>query len=208
MVALNAGILIVPKLELRIPELIIPSFDPEHHVYQLDGKVLPGVTSVLQAVGIIDIRWFTAQRREEGHAIHLACQLYDEGDLDPESVDPAIQPYLEAHIAYRRDIGQIPDILEWPLANTALGYCGTPDGVTFGKALEDIKSGAYEPWHRVQAAAYAYLLPEPMSVERRAVYLHGDGRYSTRTFPKAELWGDFNTFQSALNIYNWKARNK
>ena len=61
--------------------------DKENHIYTLGDREVPGVTSILQDLGIIDPRWFDEQSRIRGSYIHEATQYFDEEDLDIKSLD-------------------------------------------------------------------------------------------------------------------------
>jgi hypothetical protein len=177
------------------------AFNPENHTYE-DG--LPSVTQVLTEAGLLCTDFCTEEGRQRGSAVHTACHYYDEGDLDLESVDPSIQGYLEAYIKWRTDTGNRPDWIETPIRSQA--YAGIPDRIMIlrPRALWDLKSGPYQHWHRLQAAAYVNMLDDPWSYSRFGLYLRTDGTYSIKEFPKSEYARDLNTFLSCLNIYNWR----
>ena len=61
-------------------------FDPDSHLYRVDGIIVPSVTQVLEDVGIVDYSRLPGSTREmalrRGSAVHAACHYDDEGDLD------------------------------------------------------------------------------------------------------------------------------
>jgi hypothetical protein len=178
-------------------------FDPETHTYE--GGTLPSVTEVLRNANLIETAYGQADEYLlRGRAVHLACQLWDEGDLDESSVDPAILGYFEAYKNFKQDLAIEPTWIETPIKNGL--YAGTPDRIMTARPrrLWDLKSGAYQAYHRLQTAAYINLLDDPFSYSRAGLYLKPDGRYSVREFPKSEYLSDLNTFLSALNLYNWR----
>ena len=67
-----------------MPHVLTPglTFVPTKHRYLLDGRVVPGVTSILKAAGYVDDTYFTEYARDRGSAAHAATHYYDEGDLD------------------------------------------------------------------------------------------------------------------------------
>ena len=166
---------------------------------------LLSVTEVLRLAGLIDTAWYTDAGRDRGTAVHLACQFLDEGDLDEGSVDPEISGYLDGYRKFKSDRGVAPEWIETPLFKANL-YAGTPDRVfvTRPRSLWDLKTGAPQGWHALQAAAYVHLLDDPCSYSRFGLYLKGDGSYSVREFPKGQYFSDLNVFLSALNLANWK----
>lgn len=169
---------------------------------------LPSVTQILKSAGMIDLQWFTEEARERGKAVHLACEYYDQEDLDLDSVDPRIQGYLKGYIKYRIVEGTDYEKIEIPHIDKSGLYAGTPDRIIVvrPRALTDIKTGQPEEWHGVQLAAYLNMLDDPFSYSRFGLYLRNDGTYSLKEFPRADYVHDLNIFISALNIYNWKAR--
>jgi hypothetical protein len=185
------------------------SFDPVKHEY--DGGRLPSVTQILDEVGLLRKDFYTIEGRERGRAVHLACQFYDEGDLDLESVDGEINGYLAAYIKWRKETGTKPDWIEIPIGghHKNFAYAGTPDRImtTRPRSLVDLKTGAFQEWHRIQTALYVNLLEDPWSYSRFGLYLKATGDYSIREFPKSEYAADLNVGLSALNIVTWKRSN-
>ena len=111
------------------------TFDEEKHLFTANGEVIPSVTTVLKRMGmtpdwskISDIEWY-AQR---GTYIHKATELWENGTLDEDSLDPAISGYVDAYKACRRDfpvkvIGQ-----EVRLWHPVLKFAGIIDMVIEG----------------------------------------------------------------------------
>lgn len=181
------------------------AFDVEKHEYD-QGKLWP-VTTVIREAGFMGATdFYTEEGRERGSAVHLACQYHDEGDLDMDSLDPAIQPYVSAYIRFKADNGFDPTWIECPIKDARGLYAGRPDRIltTRPRSLWDLKTGSIESWHCLQSAAYVAMLEDPFSYSRFALYLSRDGRYSVREHPKAEYIADLNVFLSALNCLNWK----
>lgn len=179
------------------------------HTYTVNGRVLPGITQVLKSVGIIDDSRYAPGSAERGTAIHMACQLDDEGDLDEATLDPAIRPYLEAWRQYRKDDPFIIEAVEKRIADLPLGFAGTIDRIVLRgeppglRGILDIKSGAPERWHGLQLAAYQMLAGT--AGKRTAVHVKADGSYTVRYY--GLLGEDRNVFLAALAIFHWKANN-
>ena len=57
-------------------------YDPETHIYTVDGEVLPSVTQILKDMGFIDVTWFNDYARERGSLVHKIIE--SEGENDPE----------------------------------------------------------------------------------------------------------------------------
>ncbi len=104
------------------PEML--TFEPEAHRYTLhrgatarreeeaEAILLPSVTGVLQASGLIDFSrippTILRDARDRGGAVHQAVHYFNEGDLDVESFRadfPAYAPYLDAWLRFRQDSG-------------------------------------------------------------------------------------------------------
>lgn len=170
---------------------------------------LPRVTEVIKEAGLIDTTWMTSEGAERGTFVHTACTYWDEGDLNEETLDPALRGYVQAWIRYREE----SDVKTWEWIECpqqdALGlYRGTPDRICVSepKTLLDIKTGQYHASHRVQTAAYVGMLADGFAYRRMCVYLSNDGRYSVREFPKKEYADDLKAFHAALSIWYYKRR--
>lgn len=126
------------------------TFDADTHTYRLHGHALPGVTWLLRRyylsrdwrdveVGVLEAK------RLLGSAVHAACHYADEGDLQPDTVDPRIAGYVDSWRLFRERTGFRPLLLETPLGHDLQRYAGTVD--RFGvlgdgePAIVDIKTG-------------------------------------------------------------------
>lgn len=164
------------------------------------------VTEVLKLAGLVDDRFFTEEARDRGTALHLATVYFDEGNLDDESLDPAIRGGLDAYRAFYRDVHPVILACEEPVEDLARGYCGTPDRVLVINGREgvlDIKRGAESPWHAIQLAAYAHTYGRPMA--RWNLYLGQDGKYKLIE-RRSRL--DWPVFEAALLLVQWRNQCK
>ena len=179
---------------------------------------LPRVTEILQGAGLIDTTWFTDEGCLRGTAVHAACHYLDEGDLDEDSLDPALRGYVEAYKKYWQDIGPLgngvgnPHKWEWiecPKQDPLGLYRGTPDRIAVVRPRElwDIKTGGALRWHPIQLAAYVNMLDDPYAYRRFGVYLKADGSYSVHEYPRTDYQRDLAVFMAALTLYNWRHRN-
>lgn len=186
-------------------------FEPEGHKYFLGDLELPSVTTVLKDERLIDATWYDNQGRWRGSAIHLALQYLDEDTLDHDSVSPEHIGYVEAYLNFKAAYSFVPDLIEKPLWHPVFRYAGTPDrtGLINGnQAVLDIKTGATVPVDKIQLAAYAGMLGIPEAYERIRLHLKKDGKYGIKTYPREEASADFAVFLSALNVWNWKRKEK
>ncbi len=181
------------------------TFDPASHTYTKDGRVLPSVTQILQASGIVDTTWFTEEAAWRGSVVHECCQLDDEGDLDESTVPEEAKGYLDAWRLFKAQVPMNFISIEQPLCSGL--YAGTPDRDAEW-AVVDIKTGAILPWVGLQLAAYTELLATNRDAafrfQRYAVRLGKDGRYNVQHFAVRDYRNDLGIFRAALSIYYWR----
>jgi len=188
------------------------TFDHEHHIYRLNGVVMPSVTQVISAAGLSNYDHVPADvlqaACEFGANVHKACEYSDKWSLDLASLDPALAPYLSAWVKFLSDYSAEVVEIEAPLYSPKYKFCGTPDRIAYigGRLFViDIKTATtILPCVAVQTAGYAQLYREHSNakkISRMAVQLKADG-YKVITY-KDDL-ADWGTFLAALNITNWK----
>ena len=188
-------------------------FDPDAHVYRLNGETLPGVTQCLEPyTGLEFVNWELLRRAAEfGTHVHAACHLFNEERLDWSSLDPPLVPYVQAWERFLDESGAVVVHSELRVASRRWKYAGTLDTIADWRrrrSLIDIKSGAVPRTVGPQTAAYAEAFQEMTGrrVERRyCVQLKANGTY--RLVPLEEA-ADFSIFMSALNIHRWYGSKK
>lgn len=183
------------------------TFEPEGHVYRFGGRVVPSVTQVLEPLQMLQgVPWALLESaREFGTHVHLACHLWNKGELDQDALDPALAPYLAGWISFLKETGFVIYHSEHRVYHRTLRYAGTADA--FGTWNEsawviDIKSGIVPGTVGAQLAAYSQASNYPRA-KRLCVQLSADGLY--RLHPQKDP-SDFALFTSALNV--WKYLNK
>lgn len=143
---------------------MIPSFDALKHEYRLDGEPVPSVTQTLHDCGMLpDYNRFDTFYRERGSAVHEAIKLDLCGELDEESVDESVAPYLDRFRHWAAEMDLRPIWIEGALACPVYRYAGTPDCLAeskVGLVVPDWKAGQFEPGHRVQVAGGYFPLLE------------------------------------------------
>lgn len=197
-------------------------FDRAAHRYTLDGQPVPHVTQVTDALSsYYGVPADVLQRKAEiGDAVHYACELHDQGDLDEASLPAEIRGYVAAWQQFRRQTGFAPTYIEQPVASAKYRYAGTLDrlGVFHRHArvrpidlcLLDLKTTfSILPAVGPQTAAYAHawnesLPPSQCARHRFAVQLKPDGGYRLHHCTDAS---DLSVFLSALSLVNWKRRH-
>ena len=193
------------------------TFDPERHLYLVDGRPVPSVTQVLHSARLAadysmvppDV---LERKRIIGQYVHKATQYLDEGCLDLETVDPELQPYLAAYQRFLEESGFRPQLIEHRLVSRVTGtLCGgTVDrvGSMNGRLwLIDLKCvDRLYPGFALQTAGYELLLPKPVvppfKYTRAVLQLRRDG--SPKLSPPYEDPSDLDVFRAALITTIWK----
>lgn len=186
-------------------------FDEAKHEYSFYSQtaqrwqVVPSVTQILRAENFIDVSHYQEYGRERGKLAHLAIHFYDIGELDEDSLDPVLVPYLDAWKKFLIDTKAEVVESEIPCIDPS-GLCaGTPDKALwiFGDtAIGEIKTGSIEPWAKIQAAAYSQM----KGIKNRfGIKLSNDGKYKLEQFKDRQDAGIWN---SCLACYYWKKNNR
>jgi hypothetical protein len=185
-------------------------FEEQGHRYTLNGKPVPGVTSILEPLQKLDDipPDVLAAAAEFGQHVHAACHLHNVGDLDWDSLDPRLALYVRGYINFLTDSGMQVVHSEKRVGSVMYQYCGTLDLFGFlqrGRALIDLKSTAALP--RIvgpQTAAYNQALYETTgdkATRRYCLHLKPEGyKLVEQTNPQ-----DFNVFLCALGVHRWRA---
>lgn len=145
-------------------------FDEANHAYTLDGRKLPGVTTVLKPISSAHYAGVDPAVMEAaavlGRAVHRMIELDVARDLDLETMHPVLMPYHRGWRNFLATSGLQVLLSEHKLASARMGYAGTFD--MFGKlnhvnALIDAKRVALvAPSTGPQTFAYGQLMRECM----------------------------------------------
>ena len=200
------------------------TFDPESHIYRVDGRIIPGVTTILKGLTPdYDAFMSSAEARRRGKLVHALTAVMDgRGDLWPDDLkeeeeeDMAVAGYTDAWFKFKKDTGVSidPDWIERPVHHESYGYAGTVDRVVeWGgrRVLIDIKTGAYHHTHELQLAAYRmaiYAYPDrnaPVHYSA-AVYLRRNGAYTLKVFEYDQR--ALTAFLAQLTLRNWTAEHE
>ena len=183
-------------------------FEEDGHKYFLGDQQLPSVTQILEAVGIINKRFYAPGSDLRGRYIHKMTELDDTGELAEENVKDDLRGYLEAWRKWKTDhTAKILDS-EYRVYHKFYGYAGTIDKIADDGCLciVDIKSGQPEKWHVLQLTAYFQCFLN-MPNEKRwkdkdvhllNVYLRESGGYKT-----VAVEADSNMWEACLKIWKW-----
>ena len=199
---------------LLIPgDAVRPEFEEERHLYFVNGVQIPSVSALMRPLtdlvyGPIDKEVLKAAQ-VFGTSVHACTEYDDEGDLDPASVEPEWQPYLDAYRKWRADTR--PEILHIDDRLGCSKYAGTLDRICRINGqlwVVDLKTtSAIHPHVGVQLAAYVALAEKFYGgiYRRAALQLRGDGTYKVHEFTS---YKDEICFNALLVIYHWKGENE
>lgn len=184
------------------------TFDANDHTYRFKGRLVPGVTSVLEQLQVLDgvTRDVLDAARDFGSNVHAACDLFNRDDLDIDALHPALVPYLNGWRRFLDETGFTVTASEQRVFSPKLFYAGTADafGTMHGTTwVVDIKSGVVPDTVGPQLAAYQQAaIDRP---RRRLCVQLLDGNYKLH---ECKDLGDFAIFQSALNLYRYRLQRK
>lgn len=185
-------------------------FDPASHEYRILGGRVPSVTQVLAPLADFSgiPRDVLEAKRDLGQRVHFACQLADEDDLDEESIEPDVAPYLAAWQKFLRESGAVVLANEQRVAEPMLMYAGTLDNVLMlngEKVLVDKKTSISLPMAvGPQTAAYQRALGDATVTRRGALRLRPDGTYRFDYLTGSDDWS---VFVACLTLLRFKERN-
>lgn len=172
-------------------------FDPERHIYTVDGEQLPSVTEVCRFCAYdykSDRPWLAEAAARRGSAVHEACALIDFGE-EPEET-PELAGYLKAYRRFLADCKPDWELIEHPMGDASLGFAGTLDryGTIDGvQTLLDIKTGTvHTAAVSAQLAGYRSLLFQErgsLVFAACALKLSRDGTYDlSQIVPNSDLF--------------------
>lgn len=211
------------------------TFDEATHTYMLDGVRLPSVTEIIRP---LTEGWLAriplellAIKRAFGVAVHKACELDDNGELDDAATDQRVMGCVNGWRAFRRDLDVEVLANEQRLYHSKLGFAGTIDRLaripvrnpsSAGALwLLDIKTGV-EPHesYGVQLSGYSLLMDSqesrgelgehfndlwrsimPDRIRRGTVHLFDDATYKLHSFTNPN---DEPAFRACLSLHHWK----
>lgn len=185
-------------------------FDPESHIYRLDGRPIVNVTGVLEEMGLMP-QYPSATREfmlSRGSAVHLATALYDQGQLS--KLDDRLTGFVEGWKAFLKDSGAKVKLVEHLVCCRTFQYAGTLDRLLELKgqlAVVDLKAGEPAAAAALQTAAYrkALLSQEGIEATRRmAVRVQQDGSYRVSEYEDHAY--DERHFLFALSLSHWKRK--
>ena len=185
----------------------VVTLDQATHTYTVDGRIVPGVSDILDAAGLTRGMAFVSDYAlDRGREVHRAIELYLKGEADDYDFDPIVVPRLNAFRVWREAMGDRlqPLDIEVPRAHPALGFAGQPDLVAMFDGVRTVcewKNGTEHYANRIQAAGYAILTG---ATGRLGLYLTADR--PAKPVPWTDRQ-DVGIFQSALTLYRVRERH-
>lgn len=188
-------------------------FDPDRHLYFMDGNPVPGTSDLLERAGYSDYSKVPEESRRRCKIIgsHVASltELYDQGRLNESALDPELKPYLKAYKLFHAEHNP-----EWMMIERLVGYnaghkfvtildrLGTIGGHSRYFALIEIKTGQAQDWHGIQLALQAACLMGLKIAGFRllGLYLRPNGRYAIKDY-SGEFLSNYSKGIAALTIY-------
>lgn len=186
------------------------TFDEASHRYAYEGVPVPGVTSLLSP--LVDFSRVDPQvlaaKADLGRRVHAACQFWSEGDLDPDSVQDDVQPYLCGWQKFVEQTDARIVACEVRVYDPLYRYAGTLDviaDIAAERFLLDIKTSIARPLAvGAQTAAYMRALRDPSVTRRGAVRLRPDGTYRLDSLTDPDDWS---AFLAALTLHRYREKN-
>ena len=191
--------------------------DEANHIYTVNGIAKSSVTQILKAEGIINDSYYQEWNRDLGIAVHKACEYWDNGTLDIESIDDVTKKRLNNWKQFMSFYPQSKILHnEEKLYCKQYDYCGTLDRCMKiitgdirrdGIILIDIKTCQAVPkWAGLQLMAYKLAFESMFNLkikERWVVQLRED---TYKVIPYANGIGDKRDWLSIVNTFNLKKR--
>lgn len=189
-------------------------FDEETHTYRLDGRVVPGVTTVLQllddSLKFVDPEVLAAAA-EFGTHVHQAVHLDNIGELDEDTLDPDIAPYLDGWRQFVYEHKFVVTESERRVFHPEQHYAGTLDTTGISRAtrrrggstlpwLVDVKTGTAIP-KTVGPQTAAYAAAHSKLRHDRFVVLLKPYNYDLKPLRDPH---DESVFRAALTCYRWR----
>ncbi len=205
-------------------ELAGLTFEAEAHKYYFRGRRAPGVTGVLEPYNDLEFvdPDHLAVLAEFGNHVHDAIHLSNIGELDWQSLDDKLLPYIEAWWQYLADSGGEVVHSEFRVYSAKYHYAGCLDSIVDmssgrGKSnigrgmrnvLTDIKTGSCVPRTvGPQTAAYNEAFKEMTGrrkMARRCVHLDPARKGRPYNVIPLDDPRDWDRFKAALTLHKWE----
>jgi len=189
----------------------------EDHTYWLDGQRIPALHDILTDAGFCpNLQFYTEKSASRGRTVHLGTRYLDEGicledalteifvdfewsDRDLEKINNNVLSYMAFKEKYP---GFRWFMIEEPTVNEVLRYGTTKDREGLDPedmpCVLDIKTGAQEPWHKVQLAG------QDFSRQCRRYILYLSNKPDKFKLVLCEDNDDYLAWEKAAWLYHYK----
>lgn len=186
------------------------TFQEENHIYRYDDIIIPSVTQILNDVGLND-SFPDELAAERGKDVHLACQYYDEKDLDESTISDIVKSYLAQYKLAAKSLSCQIIENEKRLFSRVMRVAGTVDRIIRLKGqsynyIVDIKTGIVRKSSAYQLAGYRLLAIENGIDVARTGYVIDIKPEKFRILEYLLSGENEEIFKSAALIYHSKRR--
>lgn len=185
-----------------------------HQYFDESGIEIPGITAILKSAGLINYgekssELFSEDYMLRGKAAHKAVELYSKKSLDESTVDETIAPYLNAYKKFEKDTGYVSKVAELLVWHPQRRYATQIDNIGHldkNLILLEIKTGSFQPWHKLQVAGQRACLVDEMKTKKDFVLELKDNETYTLHKVAHEVTEEL-LFFSLVNLYYWRKNN-
>lgn len=199
----------------RIPKVSKLSFDPLTHTYTVDDRELVSVTQCLPKPSFMKNN---EEARVRGNYIHEMCRLFLLNDLNEDTLDPLLVPYLDALKKFLKEShgmgikSYVIDLKSGAKTSTVelqiaayIELVNNGIAKDFGKITEYpqrlfLETPMYHPLYGYAGTPDIVMGPFPVR-EGHALYLKNNGKYKLETIPNVRR--NFEMFLQFLNTEKW-----
>jgi hypothetical protein len=179
----------------------------DHTYVSPAGYILPGISSVLRAAGLLDsMPTGNEAAMQRGSRVHKAVEFDTTNELDEASMDEGELFMVHAARRARQDLKLDVIATEACVCNEALGYATKVDLVCKwdGKlTVVNYKTGNYYAHYPIQLALEALCFDE--GVRRLAIYMRPSKHYLMQEY---EDRADYAVARACATIAAWKRGQK
>jgi len=179
----------------------------DHTYVSPGGHVLPGISSVLRAAGLLDsMPGGNEAAMQRGSRVHKAVEFDTADELDEATVEAGELFLVQAARRARQDLKLEVVAVEVCVCSEALGYGTRVDALVRwdGKlSVVNYKTGGMYPHYPIQMALEALCFEEP--VRRLGIYLRPSTHYLVQEYIDRQ---DYVVARAAASIAAWKRGQK
>jgi hypothetical protein len=184
------------------------TFIESTHQFWRGGQLVPSVTQVIKAAGLVDTTWQSDWARDRGVRVHTALQVLVQRDEDAalQHLQEDDLPFFAAGQRWLETAGV--EVLGAEELIDGGSYAGWLDLRCKVRGFDrpvvvDFKTGSLPAWVGLQLAAYAAPLTVAGGHDRMAVRLQLGGEPRVHVYRAASDWADF---RACLKVWQIQER--